>query len=315
MVARFLRFRRMRTSDFGEDGTMRVFVTGATGYVGSAIADALRAAGHKVAGLARSEDAARRLEAAGHTAVRGSLADGAVLADAARRADATIHAAATGASDQAEVDAAAVRALLDALAGSGKSFLYTSGVWVLGSTGDAIADDDAPVNAAALVAWRPAVERMTIDAAARGIRGVVIRPGVVHGRGGGTPGGFVAQGRKKGVVRYVGDGTQRWPMVHVDDLAGLYLLALDAPAGTVLNAAGPSIPAREVAGAAAAAAGATAEAWPLDEARARLGAYADAVALDQQVSADGARALGWQPSRPSVIDELGSASGTSSATG
>ncbi|HLM67423.1 MAG TPA: NAD-dependent epimerase/dehydratase family protein, partial [Longimicrobium sp.] len=237
---------------------MRVFVTGATGYVGSAVVDALRAAGHDVVGLARSDEAARRLEAAGCTVLRGSLADTDVLARGARDADAAIHAGATGAADQAEVDTAAVHAMLDALAGSGKPFVYTSGIWVLGPTGGAVADEDAPANAAAIVAWRAGIERTVADAAARGIRSVVLRPGVVYGRGGGTPGGFVASGRKKGVVRYVGDGAQRWPMVHVDDLAELYVLALAAPAGTVLNAAGPSLPAREVAEAAARAAGARA---------------------------------------------------------
>jgi nucleoside-diphosphate-sugar epimerase len=291
-----------------------VFVTGATGYVGTAVAEALRAAGHEVVGLARSEDAARRLETAGCTVLRGSLGDADALARGAREADATIHAAATGAADQAEVDTAAVRALLDALAGSGKPFIYTSGIWVLGPTGDTVAEDDAPLNAAAIVAWRPAVERMVVDAEARGGRSVVIRPGVVYGRGGGTPGGFVASGRKKGVVRYVGDGSQRWPFVHVDDLAALYVLALDAPAGSVLNAAGPSLPAREVAEAAALATGARTEAWPLEDARTRLGPYADALALDQRVSAEGARALGWRPSRPSVLEELRGGSYTSPDT-
>jgi nucleoside-diphosphate-sugar epimerase len=287
--------------------TMRVFVTGATGYVGTAVAEALRAAGHDVLGLARSEEAARKLEAGGCTALRGSLADADVLARGAREADATIHLAATGAADQAEVDTAAVRVMLDALAGGGTPFVYTSGVWVLGSTGDATADEDAPTNAASIVAWRPAVERMVGDAAARGIRSVVIRPGVVYGRGGGTPASFIASGRKKGVVRYVGDGSQRWPFVHVDDLARLYVLALDAPAGTVLNAAGPSLPVREVAEAAARATGARAESWPLEDARARLGVYADALALDQQVSSGRAEALGWHPSHPSVLDDIRSA--------
>lgn len=297
-----------------KDGTMRVFVTGATGYVGGAVANALRAAGHEVVGLARSDEAARRLEGAGCTVLRGSLADGDVLARGARETDATVHAAATGAADQAEVDAAAVHALLHALAGSGKPFVYTSGIWVLGATGDAVADEDAPAAAAAIVAWRPAVERAVVDAAARDVRSVVLRPGVVYGHGGGTPGGWVAGGRKRGVVRYVGDGSQRWPLVHVDDLAELYVLAVAAPPGTVLNAAGPSLPARTVAEAAARAAGARAEPWPLEDARGRLGPYADALALDQRVSAARAHALGWTPSRPSVLEELARASDTSPDT-
>jgi nucleoside-diphosphate-sugar epimerase len=108
------------------------------------------------------------------------------------------------------------------------------------------------------------------------------------------------------VVRYVGDGRQRWPLVHVDDLAELYVLALHAEPGTLLHAsAGPSIPAREVAEAAAAAHGARAEPWPLEAARATLGAFADALALDQQVSGERARRLlGWAPRRPDVLWEL-----------
>jgi nucleoside-diphosphate-sugar epimerase len=284
---------------------MIVFVTGATGYVGEAVVEALRSAGHRVLGLARSDDAAATLAAVGADVLRGSLEDLDVLARGAREADAVIHAGATGKPGQDAVDTAAVRAMLDALERSGKPFVYTSGLWVLGCTGDQVADEDAPLRPAALVGWRAEVERAVTGAAERGIRGVVVRPGVVFGRGGGTPGTFVASARRKGVVRYVGDGGQRWAFVHVDDLAELYVLALDAPPDTVLNAAsGPSIPVRQVAEAAAEANGAVAQAWPLEDARAVLGPYADALALDQQVSAERARSLGWTPSRPSVLVEL-----------
>jgi nucleoside-diphosphate-sugar epimerase len=288
---------------------MTVFVTGATGYIGTAVVQALRAAGHEVHGLARSPGAAETLRKAGAEVVDGALTDLVVLARAARAADAVIHLGATGKADQAEVDTAAVRAMLNAVEGSGKRFVYTSGIWVLGDTGDRVADEDAPLDPTPLVAWRAEVEATVREAAAWAIRPVVVRPAVVYGRGGGTPGTFVASARKKGVVRYVGDGTQRWPFVHVDDLAELYLRALEAPAGMVLNAAaGPSLPVREVAEAAAEANGAQVEAWPLEEARERLGPYADALALDQRVSAARAATLGWKPSRPSVLDELRSGS-------
>jgi len=284
---------------------MTVFVTGATGYIGTAVLRALRAAGHEVHGLARSANAADKLCAAGAEVVHGSLADLVVLARGARAADAVIHLGATGKADQAEVDTAAVGAMLNAVEGTGKRFVYTSGVWVLGNTGDRVADEDAPLDATPLVAWRAEVEGTMREAADWGIRSVVLRPAVVYGRGGGTPGAFVSAARRKGVVRYVGEGTQRWPFVHVDDLADLYVLALGAPAGTVLNAAaGPSIPVRDVAEAAAQANDATVEAWPLEEAREVLGAYANALALDQQVSAERARELDWKPSRPSVLEEL-----------
>jgi nucleoside-diphosphate-sugar epimerase len=247
---------------------MIVFVTGATGYIGTAVVQALRGAGHEVRGLARSPAAAEKLEFAGVEAVEGALTELTVLA----------------------------RAMLNAVEGTGKPFIYTSGVWVLGNTGDVVADEDAPLDPSPLVGWRAEVEGTMRDAAAWGT--------------------FVSSARRKGVVRYVGDGTQRWPFVHVDDLADLYVLALDAPAGTLLNAAaGLSLPVREVAEAAAQANGATVEAWPLDEAREVLGVYADALALDQQVAAERAAGLGWNPSRPSVLDELRTGSYVASAPG
>ncbi len=281
---------------------MRVLLTGATGYLGSAAAEALRAAGHEVAGLARSDGAAARLEAAGFAARRGDLARPETLAEPVADADAVVHAAAL----PGDADAAAVAAMLRMLAGTGRPLVYTSGAWVLGSTGGTVADEDAPTDAAELVAWRPAVEQAVLSSAARGVRGVVLRPTVVYGRGGGTPGSMVRSAQRKGVVRYVGDGRQRWPFVHVDDLAELYVLALDAAPGTLLHAsAGPSVAAREVAEAAAASHGARAEPWPLEAARATLGAFADALALDQQVSAGRARRLlGWEPRRPDVLWEL-----------
>ncbi len=297
---------------------MTIFVTGGTGYIGTAVVQALRAAGHEVIGLARSPGASDKLEAAGAEVAWGSLTELSELVRGARAADAVIHLGATGEADQGEVDTAAVSAMLNALDGTGKPLVYTSGVWVLGSTGDEVADEDAPLHPAEIVAWRAEVEATLRDSAAWGIRPVILRPAVVYGRGGGTPGMFVSAARRKGVVRYVGEGTQRWPFVHVDDLAQLYVLALDAPSGTVLNAAaGPSIPVREVAEAAAEANGAVAESWPLDEAREVLGSYADALALDQQVSAEAALSLGWKPSCPSVLDELrtGSYAPADSVTG
>jgi nucleoside-diphosphate-sugar epimerase len=284
---------------------MRVFLTGATGYVGSAVAGALARDGHTVLALARSDAAAARLEAEGYRVHRGDLADPASLAAGARGADAVIHAGATGGAAMAETDRAAVEAMLGALEGSGNPFVYTSGTWVHGSTGGRVADEDAPFDPAApLVAWRPAVERRVREA--DGVRGVVVRPTVVFGRGGGTPATLARAARDRGVVRYVGDGVQRWSAVHVDDLADLYLRALGAEAGSVFVAAhGAAHTAREVAEAAAAPWGARVEPWPLEEARARLGPFADALALDQQFSGERARAvLGWDPRRPSLMEEL-----------
>jgi nucleoside-diphosphate-sugar epimerase len=281
---------------------MRVLLTGATGYVGSAAAGALRAAGHEVVGLARSDAAAERLRAAGLGVRRGDLAEPDTVASAVEEANATVHAAAL----PGRLDTAAVAAMLGALEGTGKPFVYTSGAWVLGDRGERVADEDTPTDPPELVAWRPAVEQAVLAAASRGVRGVVLRPTVVYGRGGGSLAALVRSAERKGVVRYVGDGRQRWSFVHVDDLADLFVLALGADPGTLLNAAaGPALPAREVVEAVAASRGARAEAWPLEEARATLGPYADALALDLQVSGERARRLlGWEPRRPDVLAEL-----------
>jgi len=271
---------------------LKVFLTGATGYIGGAVADALLAAGHSVTGLVRSDDAARKLAGKGITPYRGDLTLPKSLGAAALAADAVIH---TGTTNQGPLDQEAVRALLQ-----GKPLIYTSGVWVLGDTGGRVADETWPVNPIPKVAWRPAVEQMVLDAG-----GVVIRPGIVFGRGGGIPADFVQSARETGAARYVGNGENHWPMVHLDDLAELYVLAIEkCPPGTLLHASdGTAFRVKQIA--AAASDGGRTESWPLEEARKTLGAYADALVLDQQVSSEKARAmLGWKPRAPSVLDDL-----------
>lgn len=289
---------------------MRVFLTGATGYIGSVVAEVLQREGHSVIGLARSDEAARKLEARGVAVRRGDLRDTGTLAAAAGDAGGVIHTGLDlGAADTPAVDAAAVAAMLEALHETGRPFIYTSGVWVLGDTGGRVADEDTPVNPTPLVAWRPAVERTVLDAARNGVRSVVIRPAMVYGRGGGAVGDFVRTARQTGAVRYVGDGSNRWSFVHVDDLAELYFLALtQSPEGYVyLAAAGEAIPVKTLAEAASRAAGAEGrvQAVPLEQARETMGLFADALVLDQQISGDRAkRLLGWKPRRPSVLEEL-----------
>jgi nucleoside-diphosphate-sugar epimerase len=285
---------------------MRVFLTGATGYIGTAVAERLRAAGHQVAGLARSDAAAGRLRAAGVEAVRGDFTDPASVGAAARTADGTISMAT--AYDPA-VDAPAVDAILQALEGSGKPFIYTSGIWSHGDTGGKVVDETTPPRPLPMVQWRQAVEDRVLAAAGRNIRTIVIRPAIVYGRGGGILGGFAKSAREEGAARMVGNGENRWPLVFVDDLADLYLLALErASPGTLLLAvSGPAVRVRDLATAASRGAGANGRviAWPLEEARAELGEYADALALDQQASGERARnTLGWQPRGPDPLEDL-----------
>jgi len=288
---------------------MEIFLTGATGYIGSAVREALQKAGHKVTGLARTAEKAKQLESRGARASLGDLLEPETLMAPARAAGGVIHTANTNDANSAKADRAGVRAILNALEGTGKPFIYTSGVWVLGSTGDKIADEQAPLNPATLVAQRPAVEQEVLGYQGRGVRTIVIRPALVYGRGGSIPKMLVQSARESGATRYVGGGQNRWPFVDVDDLAELYVLALErAAAGSLYHAAhGPSYRVLEVAEAASMGGGANGrtQAVPLDEARKTIGAFADALILDQQVSGEKAKKeLAWSPRAASVLDDL-----------
>jgi len=288
---------------------MDVFLTGAGGYIGSAVAEALQKAGHKVTGLARTPEKAKLLEARGIRACTGDLLKPETISAAARAADGVIHTANTNDASSAQVDLAAVRAILTAMEGSGKPFVYTSGVWVLGSTGDKVADEGTPVNPTPLVSLRPAIEQEVLAYKDRGVRTIVIRPALVYGRGGSGPAMFTKSARETGAARYIGDGQNRWPFVDVDDLAQIYVLALEkAVPGSLYNAVhGPSYRVRDVAEAASIGAGAKGktQAWPLEEARKTMGPFADALVLDQLISGEKAKnELGWSPRAASVLDDL-----------
>jgi len=288
---------------------MEVFLTGATGYIGSAVAEALQKAGHKVSGLARTPEKAKLLEARGVRACLGDLLQPETVATPARAAGGVIHTANTNDANSARADAAIVRAILQTLEETGKPFVYTSGVWVLGSTGEKEADERTPANPTPLVAHRAAIEQEVLDYKSHGVRTIVIRPALVYGRGGSIPKMIAQSARETGAARYVGDGRNRWPFVDVDDLAKLYVLALEkAPPGSLYNAAhGPSYRVHEVAEAASIGAGAKGktQSTPLDEARKTMGAFADALVLDQQVSGEKAQKdLGWSPHASSILEDL-----------
>jgi nucleoside-diphosphate-sugar epimerase len=288
---------------------MKVFLTGATGYIGSAVAEALRKARHNVSGLARSPEKMAQLQARGVEGRLGDILKPQTVVEAARDADGVIHTASTNDANAAQADISVVRAILKALEGTQKPFIYTSGVWVLGPTGDHIADERTPLNPTPLVAHRPPLEQEILDYKGRGVRTIVIRPAVVFGRGGGLLNMFLQSARESGAAKYVGDGDNHWSLVHVDDLAQLYVLALEkAPAGSLYNAAqGPFYRTRELAEAASTCAGkkGKTQAWTLDQARKTLGPFADALAMDQRISGEKAgRDLGWPPQFKSALDEL-----------
>jgi len=210
--------------------------------------------------------------------------------------------------DVAAVERAALAALVDALAGTGKPLLYTSGYWIYGHTSKP-ADEDAPLNPTPMIAHRPQLERTVLDGTRRNVRAVVLRAGVVYGDGAGIPAMWVQSARESGAARFIGDGRSHWAVVQRDDLAQLYALAVEnAAAGSVYNAADEtSFTVREMAeaGSIGAGRGGAVTAWPLEEARSQLGVFADALALDSRISSQRARQeLGWSTRTTTILDDL-----------
>ncbi len=286
---------------------MKIFVTGATGHVGFHIALAFRRAGHHVWGLTRSKKGATRLDRHEIRPVDGSLQDPGSW-KGAEDAAVLVHAGFDSKADSWAVDRAAVVALL-ALANRGaapKALLYTSGVWVYGSTGDGVADETTPL--APLPMSQPRVETEKRVLTAAGIRGIVMRPGCVYGYGGSLTGTWFA-GAAAGTLEVVGDGHNRWATVHADDCAGAYVRAASSGfSGEIFNVTDRSrAPVRRLVTAAARAAAFKGEIrWiPLEDARQKMGGFADALALDQHVESRKAVALlGWQPAHGGFEDEV-----------
>lgn len=287
---------------------MAIFFTGGTGLIGGAVVDALIDAGRPVRGLARSPRSAAKLAERSVEPVRGDLFDRDVLEREARNSSGVIHAGSPMDERSAEADNGVVAAVLRGLSGSGKAFVYTNGLWVHGDTGDGPASETSPLNPVGFAAWRVPLEKRAFEAAADRVRTVVIRPAGVYGHGGGLPAMFVGTAADGGPVRYPGDGSNRWPVVHTEDLAELYVAAFDcAPAGSVYIAAEERpVPLAESARAAAYGAGAPgAEGMSFEEARHRWGPLADALVLDQVVTAARAHEqLGWQLKAAGIVEEI-----------
>jgi nucleoside-diphosphate-sugar epimerase len=285
---------------------MRVFITGATGIIGLAVARAFARAGYEVHGLCRSEAKARALARSEILPVMGDLGRPDGWVDAAAQAMVLVHCAADLQSGMVGPDKAAVEALIATGYGGPrpKTFLYTSGVWVNGQTGAQAADETTPLNPLSVVAWRPAHEQMVLSATA--VRGIVMRPGCVYGKSGSLTDSWF-EGATRGDLQIVGDGSNRWAMVHVDYLADAYLRAAQSGLqGEVFNVTDRSRhTVGEMAGAAARAAGyaGPVRPWPVAEAMKAMGPFAEALALDQHVSSwKIARRLGWHPQHGGFVD-------------
>lgn len=285
---------------------MRVFLTGGTGYVGSAVLESLVRGGHRVDALVRSGEGAARVQARGAAPVLGDLLQPASWRAAAAAADGAIHAAAQPGARAGEVDAAAVEALTTLPPKDKRFLIYTSGIWVLGPALTPV-DESAPLNPAEIVSWRPAHEKRILDAASAQLRTAVVRPGILYGSSRGIVGDLLKDAANS-LVRVVGNGENHWPLIYDRDLGELYARIVNTPdaAGVyhandegdetvneIVEALGdhahtqPSV--RHI---------------PLPEARKKMGLYADALALDQRVRSPRARALGWTPTLHSVAGNV-----------
>jgi nucleoside-diphosphate-sugar epimerase len=277
---------------------VRVFVTGATGYIGSAVAAELGRSGHHVIGLTRRAAGADALEALGVEPVLADIREAERYRAAARSSDALIHAASEDSDKGPAVDAMAVSALLRAAAGAARVLVYTSGCFILGETGDGPANEDAPIDPAPeAVAWRPAQERRILEAGSPALATSVIRPGMAYGGRRGAFGELFASAEREGAARFVGDGTNRWSPVYRGDAARLYRMVVETVGRGVYHCAERAERVADLAGAASRAAGAggAIAGTPLERARRERGALADALAMDQVVGCARSRALGWAP--------------------
>ena len=279
---------------------MRVFLTGASGYIGTAVLDAFARAGHQVTGLVRNSEKAAEVAARGGLPLIGDLHDPASYRQAAVWNDLFIHAGFDGARP-VETDRRAIETLIAAARAGGairsSVLIYTSGVWVLGPTPTPAAED-APLNPTPIVTFRPAHEQLVLSAAGDGLRTAVVRPGLVYGGSRGIVGDLFRHA-VNGVIRIIGTGENRWPTVYDRDLAELYLLlARSENASGVFHANNESDErVNEIVEAIVAHVSPTPDVRrvPLEEAQARLGPYALALALDQVVRSPRAHALGWAP--------------------
>lgn len=286
---------------------MKVVLTGATGFIGSHILTQLREHGHEVTALVRDDDQADVVAARGATPSVVDLHDRPSVAGLLGDADGAIHTASPGDATSANLDSAVVDAAIAAFAGTGRPYLHVSGLWIYGA--NPAISEDSPMRAPALVAWKAPIERRVLDAA--GMRGAVIVSGSAYGDGGGGIPGFLLGSPRDadGNLIMIGSGAQHWPTVHVADLADVFRRALenDAARGYYVIGNGVFSTVAELTEAAAVAVGAPgAVPGSDDEARARLGDYLAEVLLhDQGTTAARARSeLGWQPSRPTLVDEF-----------
>lgn len=288
---------------------MKVLVLGGTGAIGAAVVEALIARHHEVIALARSAAGLARMAAAGCRTRAGDVREPASWIAAADSVDAIVQTVGDFTPDAARTDHSLVTALLGRLArhDEPKTYLYTGGCWLYGSTGDQVATEESPFHAPDAWAW--SIDHLTMVLKARPCRGMVIHPAMVYERDGGVLEHFRDDLATLGRARVIGSEGVRWPMVHRRDIGLLYALALEkGREGASYNgAAVDSVPVGKLARAMTRRAGISSA--PLvrsvEDAVSELGAWAVGYAIDQQMSgAKARRELGWVPAHPDPIADI-----------
>ena len=291
---------------------MRIFLTGATGYIGSAVLDALRRGGHTVTALVRDPEKAERMRLIGVQPIVGDLSMPKYYVAAVEACDSIIHTALEPMRRAQDLDRQAIDSLLGAAVrhaakGQPVSFVYTSGMWILGNTTGA-AGEDAPVHPTPHVGWLPDHEKLVLDAGrGRLLRTAIVRPGIVYGGARGIIGDML-KNAANGLLRVVGDGRNRWACVYDRDLADLYVRVATLPDACGIYHANDEADERvsDIIEALARHAKVQPDVRhvPLDEARAKMGPYADALALNQIVRSPRSKELGWTPALHSVAGNV-----------
>jgi nucleoside-diphosphate-sugar epimerase len=289
---------------------MKIFCTGASGYIGGSVAAHLVAAGHQVTGLVRSAEKAEAVRARGIEPLLGTLDDTERLAQAGQAADVVVNAASAD-------HEGAVKALLGALAGSGKPFIHTSGSSIVGTRAkgqrsDAIFDEDTPITPSPARAARVALNEFILSHRDKGCRPVIICPSLIYGLGLGASVQvplLIRLAKKRGNAAHAGPGENIWSNVHIDDLVALYALAVEkAPAGAFYFAESGENSMREACEAINRMLGFQEPPTPMSMAEAATewgeGTTEDTMASNSRVRAKRARQLGWKPKARSLIEEI-----------
>jgi nucleoside-diphosphate-sugar epimerase len=291
---------------------MRVFVTGATGFIGSAVVKELITAGHQVIGVYRSDEKAPALGAAGAEVYRGSIDDPESLKEGAARSDGIIHLAFnhdfSKFAANCETDRRVVVALGSVLAGSGRPLIVTSGTAIAKVPPGAPATEDAPAITANEFPRAASEEAAAAAAATHGVSASVVRLPQVHDpERQGLISPWIAIAREKGVFAYIGEGRNRWPAAHISDVARLYRLAIEkSEPGAIYNAVGEEgVPARDIAETIGRRLKVPVKSITPEEAGGYFGWLAHLAARDMPASsALTQKKLGWRPTGPGLLADL-----------